>query len=67
MLGRSNLMHAELADEITRIAAPIYAALLAPWIAAQHRPLPASTLSELRRHAIQQALALRLDVIETPT
>jgi hypothetical protein len=59
------MMHQELADEVVLIAAPIFAALLTPYVAAA-LPVSADTLKELRHHAIQQALALRLDVLETP-
>jgi hypothetical protein len=58
-------MHAELADHICLIAAPIYAALLTRALATGAE-IPADVLSDLRRHAITQALALRLDALEMP-
>ena len=60
-------MHAELADHIALIAAPIYAALLARSIVTcTGSGVPADVLSALRRHAIDQAMALRLDAMEMP-
>ena len=58
-------MNVELADHIALIAAPIFAALLAPHVT-YSATVSVETLSVLRRHAIEQALALRLDVLETP-
>jgi hypothetical protein len=54
-------MNSELAEEIAGLAAPIFAALLTPYVAAA-MPISAETLKELRHHAIQQAHALWLDV-----
>lgn len=58
-------MNEELAEEIVLIAAPIFAALVAQWYA--RGDVPAEKLKELRCHAIQQAVALRLDTRETST
>ena len=58
-------MHAELADHIALLAAPIYAAMLAPFIADGH-PVGAGKLGELREAALDHALALRLDALEMP-
>jgi hypothetical protein len=58
-------MNTELAEEIARLAAPIFAALLAPYVAAA-MPISAETLKELRHHAITQARALWLDVQDAP-
>jgi hypothetical protein len=58
-------MHAELADEIVLIAAPIYAALLTQVVSIDGLHAPAEMLADLRQQAIAQALALRLDVLST--
>ena len=58
-------MHDELAEEIVLIAAPIYAALLAPHVT-YSATVSVETLGVLRRHAIEQALELRKDVWATP-
>ena len=60
-------MHAELADHICLIAAPIYAMLIARALATGAENIPAEVLSDLRKHAITQALALRLDALEMPS
>ena len=59
-------MHAELADHITLIAAPIYAALLERHWRETRSNIPVEELSRLRGLAIEQALALRLDALEIP-
>jgi hypothetical protein len=59
------MMNPALAGEIARLAAPLYAAMLAPYLAGG-REISADALKTLRATAITQALALRLDVYETP-
>lgn len=59
-------MHADLADHICLIAAPIYAVLLQRHWQETRRNIPAEELSNLRGLAIDQALALRLDALQTP-
>jgi hypothetical protein len=58
-------MNQELAELIARLAAPLYAAMLAPLVATG-KEIPATTLSQLRHHAIQQARALWLDALDFP-
>jgi hypothetical protein len=57
-------MNHELADHICLIAAPIFAALLAPHVT-YSATVSVETLGVLRRYAIEQALALRRDVLAT--
>jgi hypothetical protein len=58
-------MHAELADHIALIAAPIYAALLERHWTYARCNIPPEVLSQLRGLAITQAMALRQDALET--
>ena len=59
-------MNSELAEEIVRLAAPIYAAFLARAIATRSdNAVPADVLNVLRRHAITQAHALWLETLDT--
>jgi hypothetical protein len=57
-------MKGELAEEIARLAAPIYAAFL-QMHAAPGKEIPAETLNNLRGHAIIQAHALWLQTLDT--
>jgi hypothetical protein len=58
-------MNVELADHISLIAAPIFAAMLGPHVT-YSATVSVETLSLLRRHALEQAMALRLDALEMP-
>jgi hypothetical protein len=60
-------MNRELAEHISLLAAPIYAAVLAPYSAylASGGELPAEALDALRGSAITQAHALWLQTLET--
>lgn len=58
-------MHADLADHIALIAAPIYAAFLTPFIP-HSAEVSAEQLALMRKTALEQALALRLDALEMP-
>jgi len=56
----------ELAEHISLLAAPVYAAFLARAIEGRSdNDIPAETLAVLRRHAIVQAHALWLDTLDT--
>ena len=55
-------MNTELAEHISLIAAPLYAALLSPYVTYSAQ-VPVETLNVLRRHAIEQAYALWLDTL----
>ena len=57
-------MNSELAGEIVRLAAPIYAALLAPYMTAG-RVVTEEGLAHLRATAITQALALWQQTLKT--
>jgi hypothetical protein len=57
-------MNRELAEHIGVLAAPIYAALLAPYLASG-REVSAEALNTLRSTAITQARALWLDTLDT--
>jgi hypothetical protein len=61
-------MHSELADAIERMAAPIYAALLAHYLSlARGSGMPSQeTLATLRFAAIDHAMALHREVLLTP-
>ena len=59
-------MNIDLADHIVLIAAPIYAAFLRMAVPENGKRLSAEELSDLRMHAINQALALRLHALEMP-
>ena len=59
-------MHAELADHIALIAAPIYAVLLERHWRETRENIPPEKARNLRALAITQALALRLDALEIP-
>jgi hypothetical protein len=59
-------MTPELAEHISLLAAPIYAAMLAPWVA-RGEWIPAAMLDDLRKRAIAQAQALWLETLETKT
>ena len=59
-------MTLDLADHIALIAAPIYAVLLERHWRETRENIPPEVLSNLRGLAITQALALRLDALETP-
>lgn len=56
-------MNRELAEHISLLAAPIYAAMLQRHIVASTE-LPAETLSEMRKHAIIQAHALWRETLD---
>ena len=56
-------MNVAEAQQIVRLAAPIYAALLGR-AAAKGEEVPATALAALRKHAILQAQALWLDALE---
>ena len=58
-------MTPELAEHISLLAAPIYAALLEPWVT-RGELVPAATLDTFRKLAIQQAQALWLETLDTP-
>jgi hypothetical protein len=57
-------MKGELAEEIARLAAPIYAALLAPYMTAG-RGVTEEGLAHLRATAITQAFALWQQALKT--
>jgi hypothetical protein len=57
-------MNSELATHISLLAAPIYAAMLTPWIA-RGEWIPAAMLDDLRKRAIVQAQALWLETLDT--
>ena len=59
-------MNYEKAQEISQMAAPIYAAFLTTTIPSNGKRLSVEELGELRTHAIAQASALWLDVLELP-
>ena len=58
-------MNPEIAEHISLLAAPIYAAMLAPYLASGREVL-AEALNTLRATAITQAHALWLQTLETP-
>jgi len=59
-------MNQELAEHISLIAAPLYAAFLARVIVTRvDNDIPIETLIALRRCALEQAQALWLDVLES--
>jgi hypothetical protein len=59
-------MNRELAEHISLLAAPIYAALLTRDWTETRSNIPPEMLSRLRGLAITQAHALWLDTLETP-
>ena len=58
-------MNSELAEEIARLAAPIYAALLAQLVSIDNQFDTTRRRAELRRQAIAEALALRRETLKT--
>jgi hypothetical protein len=58
-------MNRELAEHVSLLAAPIFAALLQPQFT-YSAEVSVETLALLRKHAITQAHALWLDTLETP-
>lgn len=59
-------MNYEKTQEISQMAAPIYAAFLTMAVPRNGKRLSVEELGELRTHAIIQASALWLDVHELP-
>lgn len=59
-------MNYEKAQEISQMAAVIYAAFLTMAVPSNRKRLSVEELRELRTHAITQAAALWLDVHELP-
>jgi len=57
-------MNQELAEHISLLAAPIFAAMLQPHMVTS-KEVSVETLSMLRKHAIIQARALWLETVET--
>lgn len=56
-------MNRELAEHISRLAAPLFAAMLAPHVT--YSPsVSVATLTVLRQHAIEQAHALWLQTLD---
>ena len=59
-------MNRELAEHISLLAAPIYAALLMQVSSVDGLFVPAEILNTMREHAITQAHALWLQTLEIP-
>ena len=59
-------MDAELADQIVLIAAPIYAAMIQHQLSIEGLHAPVAMLVELRRQALEEALALRQEALKMP-
>ena len=61
--GRCDGMTPELAEHVSLLAAPIFAAMLGPHVT--YSPsVSVETLTVLRKHAIEQAHALWLDALD---